>query len=278
MEAGYHAKGVLVKSREAGHITEMSARLVIGSDGCNSVVARGFGFPKPREILTGFGAEFSGEYSDDRELVDIFVGNSTAPGFFAWNIPTGEGTRVGLCVTVNKYGPRHYFDSLLEKPVLRRKLKNLELERYIAGVIPLGPMKGFSKERVMLAGDAAVQIKPLSGGGIYLGLLCGGHCADVAVEALEDEDYSEKRLRGYERLVKNDVGKELRKAHSLRKIYTGLKDKHLEEGFDILSDDKILEFIAMSGDIDYPAGLTKAVLQKAPKLMKFAGPVLKSLI
>ena len=278
IKAGYHDKGIFVKSKEAGHNKEISASLIIGSDGCGSVVARGFGFPQPKEMLIGFGAEFAGEYTSDKEFVDIFVGNNVAPGFFAWNIPTDDGARVGICVTAGKHKPRQYFDSLLDIPALRERLQALELERYIAGVIPMGPMKTICADRVMLAGDSAAHVKPLSGGGIYLGLLCGSHCADVAAAALEEGNLSAKRLREYERLIKNDVGKELKKAYTLRKIFVGLKDKHLEEGFDILSNEKIQSYIAKSGDIDYPAGLTKTVLQKAPKLMKFAGPVLKSLI
>jgi hypothetical protein len=70
----------------------------------------------------------------------------------------------------------------------------------------------------------------------------------------------------------------LKRAKALRKIYIGLKDKHLEEGFKVLDDEKTRSFIIKYGDIDYPSGLTKAVLKKAPRLMKFAGPVLKSLI
>ena len=50
------------------------------------------------------------------------------------------------------------------------------------------------------------------------------------------------------------------------------------EGIKILDNEKILTFISKKGDIDYPSGLTKTVLQKAPRLMKFAGPVLKSLL
>jgi geranylgeranyl reductase family protein len=277
-KTGHHEKGIFVKSKEAGRNIEMSASLIIGSDGCGSVVARSFGFPQPKEMLIGFGAEFVGEYTSNKEFVDILVGNNLAPGFFAWNIPTDNGARIGLCVTAGKHKPRHYFDSLLDIPAVKERLEGLELERYIAGVIPLGPMKTICTDRVMLAGDSAAHIKPLSGGGIYLGLLCGSHCADVAAAALEEGNLSAKRLREYEKLIKNDVGKELKKAYTLRKIYTGLSDKHLEEGFDILSNEKIMSYIAKSGDIDYPAGLTKTVLQKAPKLMKFAGPVLKCLI
>jgi len=278
LEAGYHEKGIIVKSKEAGQRVETSANLIIGADGCGSVVAKNFGFSQPKEVLAGFGAQFVGEYTPDKGFVDIFVGNNVAPGFFAWNIPTEDGARIGLCVTTNKHGPRHYFDSLQKNKALRERMKHLELERYIAGVIPIGQMKTICTDRVMLAGDAAAQVKPLSGGGIYLGLLAGKYCAEVAAGALENNELLEKNLREYENLIKNDVGKELKRAYALRKIYRGLKDKHLEEGFDILGDEKIRGFIAKSGDIDYPASLTKAVLQKAPKLMKFAGPVLKSLI
>ena len=53
----------------------------------------------------------------------------------------------------------------------------------IAGVIPLGVIKKTYCANVMLVGDAAGQVKPTSGGGIFPGLLCGRFCSDVAVAA-----------------------------------------------------------------------------------------------
>jgi geranylgeranyl reductase family protein len=272
-----HGQGIKVEVKEKGLKKEMSCRLVIGSDGVGSIVGKSFGLSEPNEILSGFGAECVGEKAD-KDFVDLFVGDRIAPGFFAWIIPTNEGARIGLCTSRGEKSPRHYFEKLLKNPEVKDIFGSPKIERYIAGVIPLGPMKKIHSEGAMLVGDAAAQVKPLSGGGVYLGLLCGSHCAVVATKALENDDVSEKFLKEYPKLVKEDVGKELKRATQLRKIYVSLKDKHLEEGFDILNDKKILSFIAKHGDIDYPSGLTKAVLKKAPRLMKFAGPVLKSLI
>jgi geranylgeranyl reductase family protein len=267
-----------IKVKENGTPSELTCRLVIGCDGVRSTVARKLGFPRPNEFLSGFGAECFGVQESDQKFVDIFVGNNIAPGFFAWIIPTDSGARIGLCTYKGGQSPRHYFNNLLKNPAVKEKLGAPKIESYISGLIPIGPMKKICGDGVMLVGDAAAQIKPLSGGGIYLGLLCGNHCADVAVKSLEKDDFSEKSLKEYPKLIQQDVGKEIKRANQLRKIYTELKDKHLEEGFDILNDEKILSFIAKHGDIDYPSGLTKAVLQKAPRLMKFARPVLKSLI
>jgi flavin-dependent dehydrogenase len=273
-----HNDGIRVEVSENRSKKEIACKLVIGSDGVGSRVARSLDFPKPNQILSGYGAEYIGDENANKEFVNIFVGNKIAPGFFAWIIPTDEGVRVGLCTSKGKESPHHHYKDLLKNPKVKDILGNSKIKGHIAGLIPMGPMKKIYSDNAMLVGDAAAQVKPLSGGGIYLGLLCGKHCANVAQSALENEDVSEKSLKEYPKLVKEDVGKEIKRATQLRKIYVGLKDEHMEEGFNILNDEKILKYIAKHGDIDYPSGLTKAVLKKAPRLMKFAGPVLKSLL
>jgi geranylgeranyl reductase family protein len=269
---------IQIEVKKAGKIKEFSSNLIIGCDGVGSVVARSFDFPKPKEVLAGFGAECILDKKIDSNYVDIFIGNKIAPGFFAWLIPTESGARLGLCTSRDKKNTRAYFENLLSLKEVKKRLGKVKIESYIAGAVPLGPMKNIVSDNVMLAGDAACQVKPLSGGGIYLGLLSAQHAAKVAKEALESEDISKKRLQEYPRLVKNDVGKELKRANQLRKIYLKLSDEHFEEGVKVLNDEKILSLLSKRGDIDYPSGLTKAVLKKAPRLMKFAGPVLKSLI
>lgn len=267
-----------IEVKKAGKIKEFSSNLIIGCDGVGSVVARSFDFPKPKEVLVGFGAECILDKEIDKDYVDIFIGNKIAPGFFAWLIPTENGARVGLCTSWDKKNTRTYFENLLSQKEVKNRLGRIKIESYIAGAIPLGPIKKIVKENVMLTGDAACQVKPLSGGGIYLGLLSAQHAAKVAKEAIESENVSEKMLQRYPKLVQSDVGKELKRAHQLRKIYLKLSDEHFEEGVKVLNDEKILSLLSKHGDIDYPSGLTKAVLKKAPRLMKFAGPVLKSLI
>jgi geranylgeranyl reductase family protein len=269
---------IQIEAKKAGKTGEFSGNLIIGCDGVGSVVARSFDFPKPKEVLSGFGAECILDKKIDSNYVDIYVGNKIAPGFFAWLIPTEFGARVGLCTSRDKKNTRTYFENLLSQKEVKKRLGKVKIEGYIAGAVPLGPMKNIVSDNVMLVGDSACQVKPLSGGGIYLGLLSAQHAATVVKKALESEDVSEKMLQKYPKLVKDYVGKELKRAHQLRKIYLKLSDEHFEEGVQVLNDEKILSLLSKSGDIDYPSGLTKAVLKKAPRLMKFAGPVLKSLI
>lgn len=273
-----HDPEITLEVKSRGKSFEMKCNLLIGADGASSIVARNFDFPRPKSILSGFGAQCISDEVIDKDYVDIFVGNDIAPGFFAWIIPTDKGARIGLCISKGKQRPYHYFKKLISLPGVRARLGKLKIESYVTGTIPMGHLKKPYTDSVMLVGDAAAQVKPLSGGGIYLGLLCGSHCAEIAVKALKAQDVSGNFLKDYKKLIQNDLGRELKRANQLRKIYVNLKDEHLEEGFEILSDEKLLSYIAKHGDIDYPSGLTKAVLKKAPRLMKFAGPVLKSLI
>jgi len=187
---------------------EITCNLLIGADGPYSKMRDIFSLPKPTEFLRGIGAEITGTNLNS-EFVEIFIGNNIAPGFFAWIIPTnkqGTKARIGLCVKHNsEYSPKHYFSNLLENKQVRHYFDNIEITKYIGGVVPLGPLKKTTTSNMMLVGDAAAQIKPTSGGGIYTGLLCAQYCSSVAVESLEKSDYSNDALKKYHKCWYEDI-------------------------------------------------------------------------
>ncbi|PJB20869.1 MAG: NAD(P)/FAD-dependent oxidoreductase, partial [Euryarchaeota archaeon CG_4_9_14_3_um_filter_38_12] len=120
------------------------------------------------------------------------------------------------------------------------------------------------------------QVKPTSGGGIFTGLVSAKHCGNVAVSALEEENFSSKRLSEYQKLWYNEIGDELKTGMRLRKIFKKLPDPDIEKIFNILDDEEILELISKHGDIDYPSNLAK-ILVKKPKMLKLIGPLVKAL-
>lgn len=269
--------GMNVSFKSNNNTETVRSKLLIGADGARSNVAKKFGFPMVKEILKGYGSNDALASDLDPDFVKIFSGNDVAPGFFAWLIPAGDYARIGLCTSKDNTSPKHYFEKLLKNPEFRKIAGNIKCRSYIAGLIPISKIAKTYSDNVMLVGDAAAQVKPLSGGGVYTGLKGAIHCANVAVKALESEDFSEEVLKEYQKIWDEDLGKELKRAYFIRKIVRDLSDKQIEEGFEIFSDGKLLSLINKRGDIDYPTKLALPVLQKAPKLMKFTGPVLKSL-
>ena len=258
--------------------TEFSCKLLIGADGPYSKIRDIFSLPRPTEFLRGMGAEITGT-SLDPDFVEIFVGNKTAPGFFAWIIPTNEkGTkaRIGLCITQDSaYSPKHYFSNFFKNKHTSQYLENVEITKHLGGVVPLGALRKTCASNMMLVGDAAAQVKPTSGGGIYTGLLCAKHCSSVAIGALQKNDFSLRFLKKYHKLWSADIGVELNRGMKFRKIFKTLSDKQMDKYILKFQNPKIREIITKYGDIDHPSKLVKPLLKKVPSLLRLIPSIIK---
>jgi geranylgeranyl reductase family protein len=251
---------------------EVKSKLIIGADGPNSKIRKQFNLPEPVEFLKGVGAEIK-DTNLDPNFVEIFVGKNVAPGFFAWIIPInakGTKARVGLCVDDSaKHPPKHYLNKFFSEKNSAEFLDGTTITKPIGGIVPIGPLKKTYESNVMLVGDAAAQVKPTSGGGIYPGILCGVICSSVAIQSLNKKDFSEKFLNSYFKLCKKNIGKELNRGMFFRSIYKGLSDKQFEKYIDMFQNKKIKDVINEFGDIDYPSKLAKPLIKNSPLLLKF---------
>ncbi len=250
------------------------SQLLIGADGAHSRIRDRFGFPQPIEKLHGISAEIS-DTNLNPNYVHIFVGNTIAPGFFAWVIPTnthGTTARIGLCIGKHSTHPlQHYFTTLLQQPLLQG---TTVLKRF-GGTIPLGPLKKTTTDHIMLVGDAAAQVKPTSGGGIYPGLLCATSCSTIAEDALKKQCFDEELLRRYHATWTKEIGRELFLGMRFRRIFTRLTDSHFNKYIEKLNTQKTIDTINTYGDIDYPSRLALPLLTAVPSLLSLVPTLLK---
>lgn len=256
--------GVELRCQRDGHELQLSARLVIGADGAHSRVARGLGLAPPRERVYGLGIE--GRLKVRREdFVHVFVGRRLAPRWFGWIIPAGDGrVRVGIgCDGTDK--PVRCYRRLAEAfPDL---LGDIEVCRMYGGTIPLDFAPRSYGEGVLLVGDAAGQVKPFSGGGIYTGLVAGRHAAAAAVAALTADDTSAARLRSYERAWKSEIGRELTRSLRVRRFGLGLSDGDVDRLVSALEQEGLRPLIDRHGDIDYPSRVILRLVRSVPALL-----------
>jgi geranylgeranyl reductase family protein len=256
------------------HVTPVRSQLLIGTDGAHSRIRDLFGFPQPSEMVHGISAELT-DTTLDPKYVHIFVGSSIAPGFFAWVIPTNEhGTtaRIGLCIGKQHTHPlQYYFTTLLQQPLLQ----GATIMKRFGGTIPLGPLKITTADHLMLVGDAAAQVKPTSGGGIYPGLLCAAHCSNIAEEAFQKQRFDEEFLQRYHATWTKEIGRELSLGMRFRSIFTHLTDSQFNKYLEKLNTPKTLDIINTYGDIDYPSHLAFPLLKTAPSLLSLAPAMLK---
>lgn len=256
----------------------VKCKLIIGADGPFSIVRNRFAFPQPIEFLRGFGAELVNTNMNPN-FIEIFVGNNIAPGFFAWIIPTnknGSEARIGLCINRNaEYSPKYYLLNFLKNKKSQKFFENVKIKKYIGGVIPLGALKKTYSSNLMLVGDSAAQVKPTSGGGIYTGILCGNHCSNVAIEALEKNIFIPQFLKKYHKKWTADIGRELFLGMKFRNIFKSLSDKEFDKYIEKFNNPKLVEIISKYGDIDYPSMLIRPLLKKAPTLLKLLPNILR---
>ena len=254
--------------------TQIKNTLLIGADGAHSKIRETFGFPQPAEFLKGMGAKAT-NINLDPKFVEIFLGREIAPGFFAWVVPTnkeGSEARIGLCIdNTSKNTLKQCFAKLLKT----KSLQSIKITKHIAGTIPLGALKKTAASNVMLVGDAAAQVKPTSGGGVYPSLLCAQYCSSVAIEALENNDFTRHFLKKYHMLWSKEIGRELFLGMKFRKIFKNLDDKKIDKYVEKINNKKSIDVICKYGDIDYPSKLAFPLLKKTPSLVKLLPSVFK---
>jgi len=270
----HHHTGMVLDIQSDDRTTSVQCQMVIGADGVHSRIRSCFGFPKPVELLHGISAEVS-DTTLDPNYVHIFVGSTIAPGFFAWVIPTnpqGTTARIGLCIGKHKtHSLQQCFTTLLQHPLLHDATE----QKRFGGAIPLGPLKKTADDHVMLVGDAAGQVKPTSGGGLYPGLRCAQHCCAVAEEAFQTQRFDEAFLRRYHTRWTKDIGRELALGMQFRRIFIRLTDSQFNKYLDKLNTTKTIDVINTYGDIDYPSRLALPLIRTNPSLLSLVSSLLK---
>jgi len=213
----------------------LEARAVVIATGFGSKLAERLGLGNFGDFVIGGQAEVA---TTDVDEVEVYFGREVAPGFFGWLVPTSPLTaRVGL---LSRHNPELYLRKLLASLVAQGKIVSTETKLSYGG-IPLKPLGRTYGEGLIVVGDAAGQVKPTSGGGIYYGLLCADIAADTLHQALQRDDLSAKSLAKYEREWRRKLGRELKIGYWARKLFERLSDNQIDRIFDIIKTNGIDE-------------------------------------
>ena len=251
---------------------ELDSRLLIGAEGPSSMVRKLITDRKPK--MTVRGLQYDVRHTmDEQDSLDVYMGRDVAPGFFAWVIPFGEFTRVGMCSQWNAPLPAELMHSLLK----RSGLQDAEVVSKVSGKIPLGMNGHTYADNMMIIGDAAVQVKPISGGGLFPIVNAAPCLAHTAEKAFSEDDFSSRVLSGYEKAWKKKVGSELKHGFRLRKMYNNLSDHDLDRIGEIVDNDKV-RALAHGASLDSPSKLVMKALHNIPMLLRLFPYLIKGLI
>ena len=148
------------------------ADAVIGADGPASAVAERFCFPKIRTYVASMQGDFAYE-CEDAHCAAIYLSSRDFPGFFGWAIPKNESeAKIGIGVSLPRHHPLAYYRRFLAKLGVKGKPSH-EFAAVIPTSVRAKTALRAGRRSVLLAGDAAGQVKATTGGGVFFGASCG---------------------------------------------------------------------------------------------------------
>ncbi len=259
VEAKAGNDSVSLTYRENGNLREASANAIIGADGLNSRVRRDLFATRPSRLVTAYQVD-SAYRMEDQDSVDVYLGSESSVGFFGWATPSGNLTRIGVG-SYRSAAINHFFN-------INRKFARDRIVGINGGAIPISYLKKTYRDRAMLVGDAAGIVKPLTGGGIFTGLVAARHAARAFTEASENEDFSQKSLSRYQKYWKKDIGRELFLDGMIQRYFASLNDSALDSIYSILAKPQNISVINRIGDIDFPSRVVLGMLIRNPGLIK----------
>ena len=252
---------IIVDCEQMGEIIEIKAKIVIAADGPESKVAKAFGInstTKLQDMMAGVQYEMVGVNCERMDLIELHLG-AFANGGYAWVFPKGEDiANVGIGIPGNsKRSAIEYLNEFIESYPPLNDAKAVELN---VGGDPIGGMiDQIYDDNLLVCGDAAGQVDPITGGGIILGMLGGMTAGKVAAKAIIDKDYSKERLEEYhikyDEITQGAIPK-LKVAHE---VYRSLDDKDLNQIIHAFAE---LDLKTMA-----PNDILKVLLKTSPRIV-----------
>ena len=256
---GHKVNDGIIAETSDGTIT---SSLLIGADGHSSRVSASLGNNGPKEYVRGLQVDVA-HRMDDQEMLDIYLGSEFAPGFFAWAIPFGDITRVGLCSSFDALPPSEYLKNLLRRSGLQDK----SVVAKHSGKIPIGARRITYGDNLLLIGDAAGHVKPISGGGLYPIFCSADSLCETVMESFTAGDMSSSFLSVYEKRWKAEIGKELKNGCRLRKRFVKVSDKDFDKTFNVMNRPDVIS--VLNGiSIDNPSAVARPIMRNVSVAMR----------
>ena len=259
-----------VKAECHGESFLIWSKIVIGADGHASMVRRS-ALDLPYFKSFGVCAQYTLAGLDLQEpnTTEIWLGQRYAPRCYAWVFPKSQTVaNVGIGVRqATKPVIQYLQDFISQTP----KLRDGTRIHKTGGILPTtGTLDQIVGEGVMLAGDAAGQIIPMTGAGVETAIYAGKTAGIVAAKAIKEDNISKTRLVEYPETFNKRWGKIIEDSKKMLNLFDILNDEDLDKLSEIITPNQVQSLA--NGD-----KVTRNLISLAFKAPKLAFKILAKL-
>ena len=256
---------------EGGHGTSMGekitigAKVVVAADGYESTLAHQAGLDTrlARSDVETCLQYTMGGVKSQAKYCDFYLGNAIVPGGYVWVFPKNENeVNVGLGLLLSKVGKVGMVQECLDSfvrghPVLSRGSPI----SMIAGAVSVSmPLEKTFKDGLLVVGDAARMVDPLSGGGVANGMLAAMMAGKTAAKAVRLGDTSEDILGEYDVLWRKRLEEKFYRNYMAKELLLKQSDDTIDKVIETLKETRMEEV----GTFE----IIQAISEKHPELVK----------
>lgn len=229
-----------VKAIREGEEIEFIAKVVIGADGHWSIIRRSAGLDRYFKDYVTCAQYQLGGLDMDVGISEFWIGEKYAPGGYAWVfLKSREVANVGLGVRRKHTKPP--IEYLKEFIAQDPRFRNAKILKKNGGICPVcGTLDKIVADGLMLVGDAAGQLIPMTGAGIHCAIEAGKIAGRIAAEAVKEGNVSAKRLSAYRVEFDKQWGKRIKDSGKVVKMLDKFSDDDLNTLSEVLTNDDVL--------------------------------------
>jgi len=194
-----------VKTKSPSGVQEFKGKVIVIADGMSSKLAVKSGLRKKwktEEIMNAKSAIMEGKNNIDKDTISLFFKSFKGYG---WLFPLGENKfNIGFGTMGEdnlRYNLNQKFNEFKNDSNIKKFIPESTYKRIWEGAYPIPGLgvteKSLYGDNIMLIGDAAGFVNPISGEGISPSVASGKVAAETAINALESEEISTRTLRDY---------------------------------------------------------------------------------
>jgi digeranylgeranylglycerophospholipid reductase len=261
------------KIEYGGNVRNVKAEVVIAADGVESKFSRWCGIDTTvpvREIMSSVQYVMA-DIDIDPHTTIFYLGNDVAPEGYLWIFPKGKRiANVGIGISGKKSGEGHRAKDYLDRFVKKTFPNGKTIEYIPGGVSVCRPLDCTVADGLIITGDAARVVDPLTGGGIYNAMYTGRLAAEVAADCISKGDVSKKALMAYDKTWRaSKMGKIIERNYHIKEFLIKQPDEKLNQIIHSVSRLNLKEFSTIT--------LIKEVIRANPKLVLELGALAASL-